>query len=50
MFTSESALASYFADIVNDMRSKNIFNSETTFEQIAQHSDTQIALKEINVD
>jgi hypothetical protein len=47
MYTSESDLACYFADLVNEMRLKNLFSSDTTFQEIAEYSDERIALKEI---
>jgi len=50
MYTSEADLAAYFADLVNEMRNKNIFSNETTFQQIAEYSDERIMLKEILAD
>lgn len=37
--TTESQVAAYFADIVNDMRKHNLFFSTTTFSDIAEYSD-----------
>ncbi len=50
MYTSESDLAAYFADLVNEMRNNNIFTKDTTFSEIAEYSDQRIALKEILAD
>ncbi len=47
MYTSEADLASYFADLVNEMKRLNIFSKETTFQEIAEYSDERISLKEL---
>lgn len=50
MYTSEADLATYFADLVNEMRKNNLFSPNTTFQEIAEYSDERIMLKEILVE